>query len=296
MSTPNAGAPTPGTCVAHGHISLAKTKSFFSSKFKPAYWTIVWPTTVIVFATKKDMALWLSSPQRGNGVDSLAVDVLDSSVKALLNLDPSGKFQRRERKQRKRLEKEASGKEKKEKRKSKPNGSAKEDKKRKTKSAGEAAADAAARYAENYSLEPVQFSDKDQMHVLNIQKTTRTGSSVGLCVGSKDPWEVEALREALESILALIDGDEARCTFITPIVAAAASNSAPKKEILSSVGRPPRPMSTPKQQSIAGEALVIDGSPDDSFESFYTSLSAPLPCIAESNAGSETRSAVSAAS
>ena len=303
MSTPIASAaPTPGTCVAHGHISLAKTKSFFSSKFKPAYWTIVWPTTVIVFATKKDMALWLSSPQRGNGVTSLAVDVLDSTVKALLNLDPSGIVQRRERKQRKRLEKEDIRKGKKEKSKSsssksKSNGSTKEDKKRQTKSAGEAAADAAARYAESYSLEPVQFSDKDQMHVLNIQKTTRTGSSVALCVGSKDPWEVEALREALESILALINGDEARCKFIAPALAAAANISAPKKEIVNTVGRPPRPMCTPKQQPpIAGEALVFDGSPDDSFESFYTSLSAPLPCIAESTAGSETRSAVSAAS
>ena len=301
MSTPNA-APTPGTCVAHGHISLAKTKSFFSRKFKPAYWTIVWPTTVIVFVSKKDFALWLSSPQRGNGVTSLAVDVLDSSVKAVLNLDPSGIVQRRERKQRKRLEKEASRKEKKEKSKSsssksKSNGSAKEDKKRKTKSAGEAAADAAARYAESYSLAPVQFSDKDQMHVLNVEKTTRTGSSVALCVGSKDPWEVESLREALESILALINGDEARCKFITPALAAAATISAPKKEIVNTVGRPPRPMCTPKlQPPIAREALVSDGSPDDSFESFYTSLSAPLPCIAESTAGSETRSAVSAAS
>ena len=245
------------------------------------------------------MALWLTSPQRGNGVDSLAVDVLDSSVKALLNLDPSGIVQRRERKQRKRLEKEASKKEKKEKSKSsgsksKSNGNAKDDKKRKTKSAGETAADTAARYTESYSLAPVQFSDKDQMNVLNIEKTTRTGSSVALCVGSEESCQVEALREALESILAFIDGDVARCKFITPVVAAAADVSAPTKEVVTTTGRPPRPM--PKQQSISGEALSIDGSPDDSFESFYTSLSAPLPCIAESTAGSETRSAVSAAS
>ena len=308
-ATPNnaAAAPTPGSCVAHGHISLAKTKSFFSSKFKPAYWTIAYPTSLIVFSSKKDMALWLSSPQRGNGVNSLAVDVLDSSVKSVLNLDPSGIVQRREREQRKRAEKEASKREKKEKsksksstgRRSKPksNGSAKEDKKRKTKSAGEAAASAAARYAERYSLAPVQ-SDKDhQMHVLNIEKTTRTGSSVALCFGSKDPWEVEALREALESILALINGDEARCKFITPaVVASEADFSATQKEEVStrptSTGRPPRP----KQQSIAGEALLFDGSPDDSFESFHTSLSAPLARIAESTPGSETRSAVSAAS
>ena len=238
---------------------------------------------MIVFSSKKDLALFLSSPQRGRGNgESMCVDVLDTSVKALLNLDPSGIVQRRERKERRRLEKEASRKEKKARSKSsssksKSSGSSKDDtsnKKGKTKSAGEAAADAAARYTEIYSLGSVHFADKDQMHVLTIEKTTRTGSSVALCVGSKDPWEVNALRDALESILALIDGDKGRCKFIAPTIDAPENTSLPKKEIVdTSNGRPPRPTSNPKQQSIAGEALLEDGDPDDSFESFCTSLS-----------------------
>jgi hypothetical protein len=278
-STPYAGAtPSPGTCVAHGHISL-KTKALFSSKFRPGYWTLVYPSNLIIFASKKDMALWLSSPYRGNGINQSAVDVLDPSVKALINLDPSGIIQRRERRERRRLEKEAS---------SSSSSSRKHKKAKGKKSAGKTAADAAAQYAERYSL----VSDQDHlMHVLNINvenSTGRGGTRVALCVGSTDPQEVTALREALESTLALIDGDGARCNFIAP------ADATQKEENATCTGRPPRPtVCTPKQQSISKDA-----SPDDSFESIHTSLSAPLPRIAESVAGSgsETRSAVSAAS
>ena len=289
--------PTPGTCVAHGNINL-KTKSLFSCKFRPVYWTLAYPTTLICFASKRDFALWLTSEDRGNGVTSSAVDALDSSVRACLNLDPAGIIQQRERKERRRLEKEARKADKKEKgttkTQDKENGTAKNDKRSKLKkSAGLAAVDAASKYAERYSLTSTQASDKDDgMHLLNIEKTTGRGSatrrSVAFCFGSRDPSEIEALREALSSALALVDGDEANCKFIPPAVVS------PLEKGVN--GKPPRPV--PKEQNIAEEASSMCAGPDSSF---CTSLSAPLPCIAESSVGSEarsaeTRSAVSAAS
>ena len=272
--------PTPGTCVAHGNINL-KTKSLFSCKFRPVYWTLAYPTTLICFSSKRDFALWLTSKDRGNGVTSSTVDVLDSSVRACLNLDPAGIIQQRERKERRRLEKEARKADKKEK------GTAKAKVKPK-KSAGLAAADAASKYAERYSLTSTQASDG--MYLLNIQKTAGRGSrSEAFCFGSRDPSEIEALREALSSALALVDGDEANCKFIPPAVVS------PLEKGVN--GRPPRP-AVPKEQNIAEEASSMCAGPDDSF---CTSLSAPLPRIAESSVGSEarsaeTRSAVSAAS
>lgn len=289
--------PTPGTCVAHGNINL-KTKSLFSCKFRPVYWTLAYPTTLICFSSKRDFALWLTSEDRGNGVTSSAVDVLDSSVRACLNLDPAGIIQQRERRERRRLEKEARKADKKEKgttkTQDKENGTAKNEKRSKLKkSAGLAAVDAASKYAERYSLTSTQASDKDDgMHLLNIEKTTERGSatrrSVAFCFGSRDPSEIEALREALSSTLALVDGDEASCKFIPPAVVS------PLEKGVN--GKPPRPV--PKEQNIAEEASSMCAGPDSSF---CTSLSAPLPRIAESSVGSEarsaeTRSAVSAAS
>ena len=125
---------------------------------------------------------------------------------------------------------------------------------------------------------------------MNIQKTAGRGSrSEAFCFGSRDPSEIEALREALSSALALVDGDEANCKFIPPAVVS------PLEKGVN--GRPPRP-AVPKEHNIAAEASSMCGGPDDSF---CTSLSAPLPRIAESSVGSEarsaeTRSAVSAAS
>ena len=96
----------PGAVSAHGPIHHRSRGMF--SRYRPCYWAHVHPATLVVFDGREDFLRWgLENREgRGDGVTSNLVDMQDGSVRACLNLDPTGAVRRREKAERRRKKEE----------------------------------------------------------------------------------------------------------------------------------------------------------------------------------------------
>ena len=102
----------PGAVSAHGPIHHRSRGMF--SRYRPCYWAHVHPATLVVFDGREDFLRWgLENREgRGDGVTSNLVDMQDGSVRACLNLDPTGAVRRREKAERRRKKEERRGRKK----------------------------------------------------------------------------------------------------------------------------------------------------------------------------------------
>ena len=235
----------PGAVSAHGPIHHRSRGMF--SRYRPCYWAHVHPATLVVFDGREDFLRWgLENREgRGDGVTSNLVDMQDGSVRACLNLDPTGAVRRREKAERRRKKEERRGRKKgggkDEKdgggRSGSGSGSSGEEGQRTGRlhraldvvfldphaegggggggaSAGTEAAERAANYRVRYNMTGIKAKLGDakgrgapHMNTFKIERIEGGGvASAGEAFGSPDLQELEALRAVVSKTLMRVDG------------------------------------------------------------------------------------------